>query len=327
MKKRIIAWAVLLSVCAAALGLWCSAAAGKAARTLPCEEEGLILSITTFDGKSESKPFLKCFGHTWIGLDNRTGHTVYLKDRAIPDGEMVTFSVWAVSGLSGLLFDLEPCYIANYGRYTGRLSLSTNIGEEQLKVIEDYMEQHLSECPACRAELEQMEKPVPVQPEPQPDAPLKNIRSSLNRRRLRTMLCSFAAALALAAVCGFGWYGYTACDRVSFFDARLQAYYQQAENGANGWVLETRAEDVYLKPTHADWHYEAIRYRIPWVHDTLDKLLKKDTDLLRSTGWMRTDHSAVVDAADMTAAFNGQDGTWYAVGSEPAAWDEVEWPE
>mgnify|MGYP007027375201 CR=1 FL=1 len=110
MKKRIIAWAVLLSVCAAALGLWCSAAAGKAARTLPCEEEGLILSITTFDGKSESKPFLKCFRHTWIGLDNRTGHTVYLKDRAIPDGEMVTFSVWAVSGLSGLLFDLEPCY-------------------------------------------------------------------------------------------------------------------------------------------------------------------------------------------------------------------------
>ena len=68
MKKRIIAWAVLLSVCAAALGLWCSAATGKAARTLPCEEEGLILSITTFDGKSESKPFLKCFGHTWIGL-------------------------------------------------------------------------------------------------------------------------------------------------------------------------------------------------------------------------------------------------------------------
>lgn len=101
MKKRIIAWAVLFSVCAAALGLWCSAATGKAARTLPCEEEGLILSITTFDGKSESKPFLKCFGHTWIGLDNRTGHTVYLKDRAIPDGEMVTFSVLGGVGTFG----------------------------------------------------------------------------------------------------------------------------------------------------------------------------------------------------------------------------------
>lgn len=43
MKKRIIAWAVLLSVCAAALGLWCSAAAGKTARTLPCKEEGFCL--------------------------------------------------------------------------------------------------------------------------------------------------------------------------------------------------------------------------------------------------------------------------------------------
>ena len=32
------------------------------------------------------------------------------------------------------------------------------------------VEQHLSECPACRAELEQMEKPVPVQPEPPPTA-------------------------------------------------------------------------------------------------------------------------------------------------------------
>lgn len=65
MKKRIIAWAVLLSVCAAALGLWCSAAAGKTARTLPCKEEGLILSITTFDGKSESKRVSGIHGSGW----------------------------------------------------------------------------------------------------------------------------------------------------------------------------------------------------------------------------------------------------------------------
>ena len=123
----------------------------------------------------------------------------------------------------------------------------------------------------------------------------------------KLLLLGCGTALALAAVCGFGWYGYTACDRGSFFDARLQAYYRQAENGANGWVLETRAEDVYLKPTHTDEHYEVIRYRIPWVHDALDKVLKKDTDLLRSTGWMRTDRSAVVDAADMTVALPESD--------------------
>lgn len=99
------------------------------------------------------------------------------------------------------------------------------------------VEQHLADCPACRAELEQMEKPVSVQPEPQPDAPLKNIRSSLNRRRLRTMLCSFAAALTLAAVCGFGWYGYTACDRVSFLmhACRLTTGRQKTVQTAGCW--------------------------------------------------------------------------------------------
>ena len=56
MKKRIIAWAVLLSVCAAALGLWCSAAAGKAARTLPCEEEGLILSTPPLTARANPSP-------------------------------------------------------------------------------------------------------------------------------------------------------------------------------------------------------------------------------------------------------------------------------
>ena len=40
MKKRIIAWAVLLSVCAAALGLWCSAAADNAASLRLFEKAG-----------------------------------------------------------------------------------------------------------------------------------------------------------------------------------------------------------------------------------------------------------------------------------------------
>ena len=189
------------------------------------------------------------------------------------------------------------------------------------------VEEHLAECPACRAELDQMEKPVPVQPEPQPDAPLKNIRSSLNRRRLRTMLCSFAAALALAAVCGFGWYGYTACDRVSFFDARLQAYYQQAENGADGWVLETRGEDVYLMQEYDEWNFQVIRYRFPRIHNALASLLGTENGLLKETNWMRTDRSVRVNAADMSVAFSGSSGTWQVVGSEQVTWDTVEWPQ
>ena len=221
-----------------------------------------------------------------------------------------------------MLFFSRDLSVDEKNVYMEALAFILNVGKSNNDAKKEYMETQMAEIGLSKKDFRSAKK-VKTAGELAKD--IKGIGDiKVKRFILREMIL---LALALAAVCGFGWYGYTACDRVSFFDARLQAYYQQAENGANGWVLETRAEDVYLKPTHADWHYEAIRYRIPWVHDTLDKLLKKDTDLLRSTGWMRTDHSAVVDAADMTAAFNGQDGTWYAVGSEPAAWDEVEWPE
>ena len=141
LKKRTATLLALVLALAAVLGLWLDFNAYESeSRTLPCEESGLILSITTFDGESESTPLVKCFGHTWISLDNRSGHPVYLKDCEIRDGEQVTLSVWAVRGLSGLLFNMEPGYIRDYGRYVGRRSLSANIGEEQLRTIEAYID-------------------------------------------------------------------------------------------------------------------------------------------------------------------------------------------
>ena len=67
------------------------------------------------------------------------------------------------------------------------------------------VEQHLAACPACRAELEQMEKPVPVQPESQPDAPLRSIRKTMQKKSIR-----IAAAAVLAVLCALGlvfWMG------------------------------------------------------------------------------------------------------------------------
>ena len=71
------------------------------------------------------------------------------------------------------------------------------------------VEEHLQECEACRAELEQMLQPVPVQPEPQPDAPLKGIRASLRKKRILTaaaavlaVLCAVAAGLLAGVVTG-----------------------------------------------------------------------------------------------------------------------------
>lgn len=62
------------------------------------------------------------------------------------------------------------------------------------------VEEHLAECEACRAELEQMEQPVPVRPEAQPDAPLRRIRAALQRRSIRAAIGSVLAALCALAM-------------------------------------------------------------------------------------------------------------------------------
>lgn len=111
----------------------------KKSKKINLENSGLIFSITTFDGKNESTPFVACLGHSWISIDNKTDHSVYLKDYEICEGETLTFSIWAISGHFGIVYNLEEEFIRQSGRYVGRWSLSVNIEESQLETIEEYL--------------------------------------------------------------------------------------------------------------------------------------------------------------------------------------------
>ena len=142
MKKKIpvIVLAVLL------LGLlFCLAdhhAYTEGTKTISFRREGLVFSITTFDGVAEGEPFQPCLGHAWCSLENFTGHSVALGGTTLSDGELLTFSAWAVSGHAGVLFNIEPNYIRLEGRYAGRRSLSMNIEEDDLKTIDRYIAEH-----------------------------------------------------------------------------------------------------------------------------------------------------------------------------------------
>lgn len=141
-RKKSMVWIILPFALTAVFCLWFDFNAYESrSKTISCEDDGIIFSITTFNGDSETTPFLKCLGHTWLSIDNQSGHSVYIKDHEIKHDEMITFSVWAVSDLPGLLFNLEEAYISTYDRYVGRKSLSVNIGEPQLKIIEAYIDQ------------------------------------------------------------------------------------------------------------------------------------------------------------------------------------------
>lgn len=143
MKKKVLTLRIILSLLIVVLCLWFDFNTYKPqSKSIPCEDHGIIFSITTFDGKTESKPFVRCLGHTWVSIDNQSGHSVRLKDHEIKNDEIITFSVWAVSGHRGLFFNLESNFIIQYDRYVGRQSLSINIDESKLRTIEDYIEDH-----------------------------------------------------------------------------------------------------------------------------------------------------------------------------------------
>ena len=180
------------------------------------------------------------------------------------------------------------------------------------------VDQHLSECPACRAELEQMEKPVPVQPEPQPDAPLKNIRKTLQKKSIR-----IAAAAVLAVLCAFGlvfWMG-GAKTPVTAEQAKIWTY-NKKENEANLCVLEVQGENVRLELEGSfNWGnpsvtVRAVRYTFPHIHAALTKLTGSET-VSTEIAVSRTQVLAV-ECADGTRYYcGGQQVDRYIAGENP----------
>ena len=141
------------------------------------------------------------------------------------------------------------------------------------------VEEHLQTCEACRAELEQMRLPVPVQLEPQPDAPLQKIKTTLRRKSFRA-----GAAAALAALCAVAlvfWMG-TLSTLVTAEEAEFWTY-SKKENGANLCVLEVQGENVRLETEGGfSWGKEyitvrATRYTFPGLHAALIKLTGSET--------------------------------------------------
>ena len=141
LKKRIVIRFVLLFVLAAAFCFDLNSYT-KQSKTVPLDENGIIFSITTFDGENETEPFVKSLGHAWLSVDNRSGHSVYIKDYEIKNNETVTLSVWAISEIAGVFFNLESNFVSKCNRYVGRQSLSVNIEESQLKEIEQYIDKN-----------------------------------------------------------------------------------------------------------------------------------------------------------------------------------------
>ncbi len=103
---------------------------------------GIVFSITAYDGKSESRPFLKSLGHAWLSVANGTDSPIFVRENEILPGEALTFSVWALSGHMGVVYNLEPNFIEDFGRYDGRKTVSVNVDSHALQVISDFIDEN-----------------------------------------------------------------------------------------------------------------------------------------------------------------------------------------
>ena len=180
------------------------------------------------------------------------------------------------------------------------------------------VEEHLAECEACRAELEQMEQPVAVRPEAKPDAPLRRIRAALQRRSIRA-----AIGTALAALCALAlifWMG-TACVPATTEQAQFWTY-NRKENGADICILEAQGEGVWLDMEGTfSWGkpqitVRAMRYRFPGAHRVLTALVGSD----RFSVWVMVSPTQLltVDCADQTLYYrDGQQVDRYIVQENP----------
>lgn len=180
------------------------------------------------------------------------------------------------------------------------------------------VEEHLAECEACRAELEQMEQPVPVRPEAQPDAPLRRIRAALQRRSIRT-----AIGTVLAALCALALIFWMGTARVPATTEQAQFWtYNRKENGADICILEAQGEGVWLDMEDTfSWGkpqitVRAMRYRFPGMHRVLTALVGSD----RFSVWVMVSPTQLltVDCADQTLYYrDGQQVDRYIVQENP----------
>lgn len=99
-----------------------------------------ILTLYSYNGDSESKHFIRSYGHAFVSIENISDMALELMHGVkVASHETITFSWWATDRHMGIWFNIEPNYIKLFGKYTGRISISRYIDMAHLDAIQEYL--------------------------------------------------------------------------------------------------------------------------------------------------------------------------------------------
>lgn len=94
-----------------------------------------LLSIFADNGKSESNLLLRNYGHAFLSITNITDNSFTIGDREVAPNETITIGLWNVLEHFGVWYNIESNYIAEYEKYTHRVSLTIGIGNEDINTL------------------------------------------------------------------------------------------------------------------------------------------------------------------------------------------------
>lgn len=106
--------------------------------TIVKESDIAILSIFSYDGGSSYYGIFN-LGHSFLSIKNVSEQDITLAGKTIDAGEEIYIGAWSLSAHFGIWYNIENNKIDIYGSYDGRVSVSTGISNEDVKVLSDFI--------------------------------------------------------------------------------------------------------------------------------------------------------------------------------------------
>lgn len=98
-----------------------------------------LLSIFTFDGKSESSFGLMNLGHSFLTIENISSEPIDICNKTIHSGETICVGTWSIRDHFGVWYNVESNYITEHNKYDGRVSVTIGIGSDDIDTISDFI--------------------------------------------------------------------------------------------------------------------------------------------------------------------------------------------
>lgn len=188
------------------------------------------------------------------------------------------------------------------------------------------VEEHLNECPNCRKELEQMQRPVPVKLEEVPAATLKKIKRDIHKKIICTVLAAVAIVACLTAV---STKLYNSLTIATAEEANIQMVVTE-DYGLKVNNVRVMGDGVYLRTVDFDMNasivsMQAVKYTYPKFHALLQPIASRLGKLIEEEPKMDDDRLLlgrgssgstimVIECADDTLCYqNGQQINRYEI--------------